>query len=76
MQGVIGVGDDKVRVWLKDRLLGESLDSQQGLALKLITTFCPADTHTHIFSHSHVALLRALRREPCKKKNGQQFIVY
>lgn len=51
MQGVIGVGDDKVCVWLKDRLLGESLDSQQGLALKLITTFCPADAHTHAFSH-------------------------
>lgn len=42
--------------WLKARLLRESLDSQQGLALRLITTFCPGDTHKHTFSHTRTYL--------------------
>lgn len=57
---------------LKARLSGESLDSQQGLALRLITTFCPEETHKHILLC--IPLLEDLQRQPHKTR--QQFVVH
>lgn len=65
---VIGAIDCTLR-WLKARLLGESLDWQQDLTLRLITIYCPEDPHTHthrvmfILSHCHVPLLEDLQRQ-------------